>query len=81
MCKRFIYTLAPTLVSVVLYCLYLVDVAVAVREVVVGTGEGFTTEEAQRAAARQALQYFYTRGLPGGNIEPYLTPMEIFLKL
>jgi hypothetical protein len=36
---------------------------------------------AQRAAAMEALQYFYTHGIPGGNIEPYLTPMEIFLRL
>ncbi|KAI0248798.1 hypothetical protein BJV78DRAFT_1284457 [Lactifluus subvellereus] len=51
------------------------------REVVVGTGQGVTIAAAQREAARLALQYFYTRGIPGGNIEPYLTHMEIFLML
>ena len=55
--------------------------AVAVREVVVGTGQGATKAAAKRTAADQALQYVCTRGLPGGNIEPYLAPMEVFHRI
>jgi len=51
------------------------------RGVVVGTGQSKIIGVAQRAAAMEALQYFYTHGIPGGNIEPYLTPMEIFFRL
>jgi hypothetical protein len=46
--------------------IYVVDVVVAVRNVVIGVGTGVAIAVARRMAAMQALEYLRNRGVPRG---------------